>query len=232
MPAGRPARHDQLAGPDAMAAALVAEPANGGVGLRHDVAQARVRRQGVAGQRDVEARRHRAFRQEAENLLGVALPIAAMEEHEQGCIRGAIAENVDPVALARPIAQVERIGMAFAQARAALRPLRDPGGAVGDRGAVVVGRVELRARHAAPHDIADGLAHAVDWMEGAAPRQAALRARLLCSLRPSSRRMSLNSGADTSRGRGSSILISLSMRPGPGDITTTRSARKIASSME
>ena len=34
-----------------------------------------------------------------------------------------------------------------------------------------------------------------------------------------------------SRGRFRSIAYSLSIRPGPGDITTTRSARKIASSI-
>src|SRR5258708_26185177 len=62
--------------------------------------------------------------------------------------------------------------------------------------------------------------------------QAAFLPWWLCSLAPRTRRMALNSGLATSRGRASSSALSLSMRPGPGVITTTRPARKIASSTE
>ena len=47
-----------------------------------------------------------------------------------------------------------------------------------------------------------------------------------------SRRTALNSGDDTSRGRGRSMRMSLSIRPGPALITSTRSASSTASSTE
>src|SRR5229473_3134999 len=54
--------------------------------------------------------------------------------------------------------------------------------------------------------------------------------RWLVSRRAMSRRNALNSGEDTSRGRASLMRKSLSIRPGPALITTTRSASSTASS--
>ena len=56
------------------------------------------------------------------------------------------------------------------------------------------------------------------------PARARADAMWLVSRRASSRRTALNSGEDTSRGRGRSMVMSFSIRPGPALMTRTRSA--------
>ena len=120
--------------------------------LGDDLGQRRLRRQRVAGKRHVEAARHRAFGDAGEHLLGIAQPVAAVEEHQQRRLRLAATEQIDAIARARPVGEVERVLMLRAQVRAALRPFFHLGRAGLDRGGVVVGDVELGAGHAAPDD--------------------------------------------------------------------------------
>ena len=59
-------------------------------------------------------------------------------------------QKIDPVALARAVAQVEMSGMPLAQFRGALLPAGDHLGAAGNRDAVVEAEVAVLLAHAAP----------------------------------------------------------------------------------
>ena len=107
----------------------------------------RIRRQRVADQRDIDAMRHRPFGEQREILLGPRLPIAAMDEQQRRRLVARL-EKIDPVALARAIAEIEMVGMALAHLGRAPLPAGDDLGAAGHRHAVVEAEVALCLAHA------------------------------------------------------------------------------------
>ena len=94
----------------------------------------------------------RSFGDEAEALLGVALPIAAMEEQKRRgtlVIRG---EKIESCARRIAIGQIEVIGHAGAERLAAAYPIGEVSVAIGHGGGVVVGGVERLPIHRAVND--------------------------------------------------------------------------------
>ena len=102
----------------------------------------RIRRQRVADQRDIDAMRHRPFGEQREGLLGAVLPVAAVNEQQRRRVVGGL-EEVDPVALARAIAEIEMIGIARAHLARTPIPAGDDVGASGHRHAVVEAEVAV-----------------------------------------------------------------------------------------
>src|SRR5262249_35641253 len=101
---------------------------------------------------DIETECKRTFRHATEDFLGIALPITAMNENEERRSTLPATKEVYSVTLARAIAKVEQFSHLGAQVRAASRPLGEFFGAVPDCRAVVIRRIQLRTRHAAPYD--------------------------------------------------------------------------------
>ncbi len=83
------------------AALHATQPAHGLGDLLDDGRQGRLGRQRIAQERDVHAVRQGPCRHAGERLLGVALPVAAMDEGEQRRLGRAAAEQVELVARAR-----------------------------------------------------------------------------------------------------------------------------------
>src|SRR5215470_11692300 len=114
MAAGRPARYHDPLPVAAKRGQLRAEKIDAGMDLRDNLVERRIRRERIAGQRDIDAMRQRSFGEQRKIFLGAHLPIAAMNEEQRWrAFRGL--EKVDPVALARAVAKVEMAGMALAQ---------------------------------------------------------------------------------------------------------------------
>ena len=82
MTARRPARHDQPSLPDPMARPLTPQPAHRFGDLGDDRRKGRLRGERVAEEGDVHAVGERTRRHAGESLLGIALPVAAMDEGE------------------------------------------------------------------------------------------------------------------------------------------------------
>jgi len=75
--------------PPAQCREMLMQPMQHGARLADNAVHSGFRRQGVAGDGNMEAMGERSFCNEAEALLGVALPIATMEE-EQCCSAGSL----------------------------------------------------------------------------------------------------------------------------------------------
>jgi len=120
-----------------------------GVDFAHDLVERRVRRQRVAGQCDVDAMGHRAAGKQRKGFLGARLPITAMDEEKRR--RGFPGlEEIDPIALARAISQVEMIGILRPHLEGTPIPAGDEVGAGGHVNAIVEAEVALLLAHAAP----------------------------------------------------------------------------------
>ena len=93
--------------------------------LADNAVHRRLRRQRVARDRDIQTMGERPFGNEAEAILGVALPIAAMEEQQRrggGAVRG---EEVEPRTRRITIDQIEMIRRARAKRLAAAQPISE-----------------------------------------------------------------------------------------------------------
>ena len=101
-----------------------AEEIDAGVNFGDDLVERRVRRQRIADQRDIDAVRHRALGNDGEDLLGARLPVAAVDEQQR---RRSVSrfQEIDPVALARAISQIDMFGKALAQLGGTLLPAGD-----------------------------------------------------------------------------------------------------------
>ena len=93
--------------------------------------------------------RHRAFGEDGENLLGAGLPVAAVNEQQRRRLLAGFQE-VDPVALARAVAQIDMIGQPLAHVGGALLPARGHLGAPRHRDAVVEAEIARLLAHGAP----------------------------------------------------------------------------------
>ena len=89
------------------------------------------------------------FGEQREGFLGARLPVAAMDEQQRRRFFGRL-EEIDPVALARAISEVEMAGMPRAHFGGTPVPAGDDVGASGHRDAVVEAEVELLLAHGAP----------------------------------------------------------------------------------
>ena len=111
MAAGGPAGHHDAAGRRRRARAIARRDNRSPAWISaDDLVERRIRRQRVADQRDIDAMRHRAFGEQRKRFLGAGLPIAAVDEQQRRRLVGGL-EEIDPVALARAIAEVEMIGV-------------------------------------------------------------------------------------------------------------------------
>src|SRR6516225_6518728 len=125
------------------------EPMERGACLANYSVHRSLGRQGVARDRDIEATGERPCGDEAEALLGVALPITSMEEQQRrgaGVVRG---EEIKAGARRIAIDQIEMIRHAGAKRCAAARPLGEIPVAVRDGGRIVVSGVERLPIHTA-----------------------------------------------------------------------------------
>jgi hypothetical protein len=114
-----------------------------------DLVARRVRGKCIAGQRNIDAVRHRSFGNEDEELLRPHLPIATMDEKQRRRpVRGF--QEVDPVALLPAVMQVEMRRMPLAQRGRPLLSIGDDVAAVRNGKAVVQPAFELLAAHRAP----------------------------------------------------------------------------------
>jgi hypothetical protein len=109
-------------------------------------------RQAVARDRHIEAIGERSFGDEAEALLGVALPITAMEEQQSRRPAAICGEEIESCARRIAIGQIEMIGHAGAERLAAADPIGEISVAIGHGGGVVVGGVERLLIHRAVND--------------------------------------------------------------------------------
>jgi len=82
--------------------------------LCHDLVEGRFRRKRIADQRDIDAVRHGPCGKQRKGLLGPHLPIAAMNEQQRRGVRRSL-EEIDTVAFARAISEVEMIGVGRAK---------------------------------------------------------------------------------------------------------------------
>src|ERR1700730_7242746 len=120
-----------------------------GMDFAHDLVERCIRRQRVADQRDIDAIGQWAFGKQRKGLLRTVLPIAAVNEKE-GWAFVAPFEEVDTVAFAWAITQVEMRGISPAHVRRKPVPASDDVGASGYRNAVVETEVPLLLAHLAP----------------------------------------------------------------------------------
>src|SRR3954463_4498812 len=89
---------------------LLAKKIQRAMNFGDDRIERRLRGQRVANQRDIDAMRHRSRGKQRKNLLGAILPITAVDEQQR---RGVFArlEQIDPIALARTISEIEMAGI-------------------------------------------------------------------------------------------------------------------------
>ncbi len=149
VPARRPAgQHDGAV--DTVRRTVRGQPVERCVDLRHDLGQRCVGRQRIARQHRRPAARMRSGDEIAELFLRVALPVAAVDVEDAGCVRVGDGENVHRVALARSVAQIKVQGIRHSERGGCDFPSRVEHGAVGDVVSVVVGGITLRLRKHAP----------------------------------------------------------------------------------
>ena len=117
--------------------------------FRNDVGEARLRSERVARNGDIDAVRARTLRDERKAFLLVALPVAAVDEHEQRRVLGAARKVVERGARPRAVAQIEPRWLLGADRGAQVPPALAIILHVGDRAGVVIGGVERRPIHAA-----------------------------------------------------------------------------------
>src|ERR1700730_9607872 len=131
---------------------MLVQPTERSARLANNVVHRSLGRQGVARNCDMEAMGERSFGDEAEALLGVALPIAAMEEQQRrgtGAVHG---EEIESGPRRIAIGQIEMIGHAGAERLAAADPIGEVSVAVRHGGGIVVSGVERLLIHRAVND--------------------------------------------------------------------------------
>src|SRR5215467_15227148 len=96
MPSGRPAADEEAIAVEAEIVGALAETGERATNFPDDIGETRLRRQRIADHGDVNAMGARSRGEKGEHVLVVALPIAAVNEHEQrrlGRTRGEIIET-------------------------------------------------------------------------------------------------------------------------------------------
>src|SRR5258706_8155339 len=147
MPARRPPCDIEATRVAAIAITIVGNEADRRADFVDDAVERNIRRQRVTDHRDADPVRERPAREHAEILLGAHLPVAAVDEYQYraGRLRGKI---IDAIARRRAVAQIQIARHFTAQAVGARAQVRHQRGAVGDRRAVVIRRIERSAVHA------------------------------------------------------------------------------------
>ena len=140
--AGGPAGKHHAAG-EPVRRPVIGEPVERGADLLHDCRELRLRRERIAGHRDRPAGLGQSFGKSGEELAGIALPIAAVDEDEAGRLRRGRRIKIEAQAGARRVGDVEAARMGLAIPRGGGVAGLDQRGAVRDRRIVVVGRVAL-----------------------------------------------------------------------------------------
>jgi len=128
---------------------LPGEENDAGVNFGNDLVERRLRRQRVADQRHIDAMRHRPFGNDGKNLLGTGLPIAAVDEQQRRRVVSGF-EEIDPVALAWAVAQVDMSWETLPHLGGALLPAGDHLRAAGHGNAVVETEIPRLPAHGAP----------------------------------------------------------------------------------
>src|SRR3984893_17807739 len=159
MAAGGPSGHHDPLVVAAERGQFLRQKIDAGMNLGHDLIERHLRRQRVADQRNIDAIRQWSFGKQRKGLLCPLLPVAAVYEQKRGAVVARL-EKVDPVALARAVAQVEMIAIARPHLGRALVPAGDDVGAAGDRFAIVEAAVAVLLAHAAPVQRVERRAHA------------------------------------------------------------------------
>ena len=119
------------------------------VDLGHDLVERGLRRQRIADQRHVDALRQQSLGHDREILLGAHLPVAAVnEQHQRSAVRDL--QDVDTVAFARSVTEVEMIRVARAQRGRAAIPVGDNIRAARNCCDIVQPKVEIFPRERPP----------------------------------------------------------------------------------
>jgi hypothetical protein len=128
---------------------MLVQPTQRRARLADNIVDRSLWRQGVACDRDIEAMGERSFGDEGEALLGVALPITAMEEQQHRGAAAARGEEIEscPRRIAKD--QIEMIRHAGAERLAAAQPIGDIPVAICHGGGVVVSGIERLPMHRA-----------------------------------------------------------------------------------
>src|SRR6266403_2675828 len=110
MSARGPSGHDYPACVTAERRQFVGEKVDPFVDFGNDLIERRIRRERVTDQRDIDAVPHRTPSKQREDFFGSLLPVAAVDEDQRWSFFGRF-EEVDTIALARAISEVEVIGI-------------------------------------------------------------------------------------------------------------------------
>ncbi|MFK4508356.1 hypothetical protein IQ17_05745 [Bradyrhizobium daqingense] len=140
MGAGRPTRQDDRSG-NAIGRTIGGKPVERARDFGDDVGEGHPRRQRIAGNGNRPAMGGDAFDEHGEQFARIALPIAAMQEHQAWCLGPGGRVEIDLVV--RPLT-VRQIEMGFQRASQPARgfvPFGDQGRAVLDGRVVVIGSV-------------------------------------------------------------------------------------------
>src|SRR5262249_38738927 len=141
MPSGRPAADKEPIAVEAKIVGALAQNRERTTNFCNNVGEARLRRQRIAEQGDIDAVGSRSLGTKGDQVLVVALPIAAVNEDEQRRLERAAGEVIEPRAGPACIGDVEAHARARPYNRAQFLPPCQPIRAVRDRGGVVVGGV-------------------------------------------------------------------------------------------
>src|SRR5208282_4727616 len=142
MAAGRPATDIETHRIASQCRETLVQPPQRGVCLADNAVHRSLRRQGVARDRDMEAMGERSFGDEAEALLGIALPIAAMEEQQRRGAGAVCGEEIESCARRIAIDYIEMVRHARAERLAAAQPIGEVPVAVCYGGGVIISGVE------------------------------------------------------------------------------------------
>ncbi len=150
MPARGPAGDEQPPGIEAELLRVIDQIGEGKIDLRDDLGQPGFGRERIADAHHVDPVHPRSFRDEGKAVLVVALPVAAMDEHDQRRVDRARREIVEALTRATAIGNVELVRWGRGAHRGALlASARHQLGAVRHGRAAVVARIERGLVHAA-----------------------------------------------------------------------------------
>src|SRR5229473_5228018 len=149
MSAGGPSGHRDPSGVATENRQLFRQKVESSINLSNDLIERRVRRERVADQRDIDAMRHGSCGKQREGLLGAHLPVTAMDEQKRRPAVGGF-EEIDAVALARAVSEVEMIGVARPHFGGTPVPAGNHVGASSYGNAVVETAVAIFRGHGAP----------------------------------------------------------------------------------
>src|ERR1700746_3487143 len=152
MTAGRPATDIEPCWIASQCREMLVKPTQRSARLADNVVHRSLGRQSVARDCDMEAMGERSFCDEAEALLGVALPIAAMEEQQRRGAGAGRGKEIESRARSIAMSQSEMIRQGGAKRLATADPIGEISVAIGHGGGVVVGGVERLPIHRAVKD--------------------------------------------------------------------------------